>query len=293
GLIADVGGDLPTKSNKGIVIMAAAGALVFGVALGYMLNNITSKSKLVAQGKEKGAQMYEEASETAKMRASIALAMKDIPQKIAADPKAGAEELKKLSDTNFEKHPKVDALFGRELATIHGNDIKRVFQLYEEANGLKTDLGSLTNFVAANASSLAKEGGPSSFGVLSKEDGITLVEVVQPMCPGEGEDPAPCTPDTVGNAIGYLVRDKLGAEPSFAPTGGGAGQVRPISSGDEMYLYLVGQNPENNAKILYQRMLGNVQTRLEDMNKVERRAIKALAKFSDDPESAGEETAEE
>ncbi|MEZ4430707.1 MAG: hypothetical protein R3A51_23770, partial [Nannocystaceae bacterium] len=71
------------------------------------------------------------------------------------------------------------------------------------------------------------------------------------------------------------------------------GQVRPISSGDEMYLYLVGQNPENNAKILYQRMLGNVQTRLEDMNKVERRAIKALAKFSDDPESAGEETAEE
>lgn len=282
GLIADVGGDLPTKSNKGIVIMAAGGALIFGVALGYMLNNITSKSKLVAQGKEKGAQMFEEASETAKMRASIALAMKDIPGKIAADPKAGAEELKKLSDTNFEKHPKVENLFGWQLAAVHPTGIKKTFELYEEANGLKTDLSYLANFVTTYADALKEGSGPRQFAVRFNKGKVTLVARGAPVC---GE--APCEAGKEKEATGYMVVDTIGGEEKPAQIGTDDGNVMAVDPEGQMYGYIVGLKPENNAAVYYGSLLKRVAERLEAMNTAEKRALKALSNYSDNPDVDG------
>ncbi|MEZ4451668.1 MAG: hypothetical protein R3B09_19535 [Nannocystaceae bacterium] len=282
GLIADVGGDLPTKSNKGIVILAAAGALVFGVVLGYMLNNITSKSKLVAQGKEKGAAMFTEASETAKMRASIALAMKDIPGKIAADPKAGAEELKKLSDTNFEKHPKVENLFGWQLAAVHPTGIKKTFELYEEANGLKTDLSYLANFVGTYADALKEGGGPRLFAVRFNKGKVTLVARGAPVC-GEG----PCEAGKEKEATGYMVVDTVGGEEKPAQIGTEDGNIMPVDPEGQMYGYIVGLKPENNAAAVYGALLKRVADRLEAMNTAEKRALKALSNYSDNPDVDG------
>ncbi|MCB9752861.1 MAG: hypothetical protein H6713_23140 [Myxococcales bacterium] len=290
--IIDVGGDVPAKGSKGLVAFAAAGALVLGMLFGWVGKSTLGKSQQITRARAKGQTMATEVQAVADMRKDISLKMEDLKKQIAEDPKAGGEALKELNAANFEKHPKVDDLFGWQLASIHPKDVKKVFQLYEEANGLKTDLGYLAGFVTANAAALGKAGGPASFGVLfDDKGGMTLVETVAAMCKGEGDAPAPC-PDG-DNAIGYLVRDKLGSEPAFAPIGTGAGQISPINRSDEMYLYLVGQNPENNAKLVYGRLLAQVNTRLEEMNKVERRAINALKAYANDPDVDGSNPAEE
>ncbi len=260
---------------------------------GWVGKSTLGKNQLVTRAKKKGQKMAAEVENVAKMRKDISLKMEDLKKQIAEDPKAGGEALKELNAANFEKHPKVDDLFGWQLASIHPKDVKKVFQLYEEANGLKTDLSYLAGFVSANAPSLGKAGGPSSFAVVFDDKGkMTLVEAVLPMCKGEGDQPAPCKGDPK-DAIGWMYRTKLGADPAYAPLGTGPGTITPVSRTDEMYLYLVGQNPENNAKLVYQRLLGQVNARLEEMNKVERRAINALKAYAADPDVDGSNPAEE
>ncbi len=282
GLIADVGGDFAPKSNKGIIIMAALGALVFGMALGWVGNSISSKSALIESGKKKGLDMLGEVQEVAKLRKKISLQMKDLAGKIKADPKAGAAELKALNEATFEQHPKIDALFGWQLASVHKAGIIKTFELYEEANGLKTDLSYLSTFVENYADALKDGSGPRVFAIKFVKGNAVIVARVGAIC---GE--AACTADTEAKATALKIIDKVGGEPVVLPIGTGEGQVMPVTPTGGMYGYIIGLKPENNAAAVYGSLLKRVMGRLEAMNTAETRALKALKNYSDDPDVDG------
>src|SRR5690606_25852140 len=104
------------------------------------------------------------------MRKGISLKIDELQKLVATDPNKGADELVNLLKTNFEKSPKVDDLFGWQLAGIGSEGIRRTFDLYEEANGLKLDLGYLAGFVTANAGALKESGGPRLLAIKFKKD---------------------------------------------------------------------------------------------------------------------------
>lgn len=284
GLIggADLG-DVPSKGNRGIVIMAAVGALAFGVALGWIGNSITSKGEIKAVAMRKGGDMYNEAAKVSDMRKGISLKIDELQKQVAADPAKGADELVNLLKTNFEKSPKVDDLFGWQLAGIGPEGIRRTFDLYEEANGLKLDLGYLAGFVTANAGALKDNGGPRLLAIKFKKDGsAVLVERGEPVC---GEEACPDGKD--GDATGYQIREAVNQEFAVAQKGTGEGQVLPLSADTQIYQYIVGQNPENNAKAVAASLFAKVKARLEEMSKAENRALKALKSYSEDPNIDG------
>ncbi len=282
GLIADVGGDFAAKSNKGIVIMAAVGALIFGMALGWVGNSISSKGALVESGKKKGLDMLGEVQEVAKLRKKISLQMADLAKKMAKDPKAGAAELKALNEATFEQHPKIDALFGWQLAAVHKAGIKKTFELYEEANGLKTDLSYLSTFVENYADALKAGSGPRVFAIKFVKGSAVIVARIGAVC---GE--AACEPGSEGKATALQIIDKVGGEPVTAQIGTDEGQVMPVTPTGGMYGYIIGLKPENNAAAVYGSLLKRVQGRLEAMNTAESRALKALKNYSDDPDIDG------
>ena len=50
-----------------------------------------------------------------------------------------------------------------------------------------------------------------------------------------------------------------------------------------LYQYAIGDHPEQNAANLYKGLAGRVSERLDAMAKYEKRALAALAKYSDNP----------
>lgn len=279
GIIGDGGGEIQARGNKGLVALAAGAALVVGILFGYVGNQISSKNALVAQGKAKGAVMFEEASKVAEMRKGISLKMQELNKTIQTDPAKGGDELVTLLTTNFDKAPQVDQLFGWQLAAVFPEGIKRTFDLYEEANGLKVDLGYLAGFVKNNVKALAA-GGPQRFAVRFGGKGVTLVELLDPVC-GDPKAPTPC--ESGKEPAGWNIRTDTGGAPSFAAVGTEEGQIQPLSPEGSIYGYIVGLNPENNAKIVVGSLLGRINERLEAMSKAEGRALKALKRYSDDP----------
>jgi len=282
GLIADVGGDFPTKSNKGIVVIAAVAALLFGVGLGWIGNTISSKGTLVESGKKKGADMLSEVQQVADLRKKISLKMEDLAKKMATDPKAGAAELKELNESTFEQHPKIDSLFGWQLAAVHKAGIIKTFELYEEANGLKTDLSYLATFVENYSDALKEGSGPRVFAIKFEKGNAIIVARVGAIC---GE--AACEAGSEGSATALQIIDKVGGEPVTAAIGTEDGQVMPVSPSGGMYGYIIGLKPENNASAVFGSLLKRVQERLEAMNTAESRALKALKNYSDDPDVDG------
>ena len=282
GLIADVGGDLPSRGNKGIVVMAAVGALVFGIAIGWIGNNITSKGALVAVGKAKGADMLKEVQAVSDMRKSISLAMEEIPKKIEADPKAGAQAIKDLNAANFEKAPKVDNLFGWQLAAVHPVGIKKVFELYEEANGLRTDLAFLANFVDSYAAALKEGSGPRRFAVKFAKGGKALLVAVEGGVCGD----SPCDLGDKG-LTGLSIRETVNGEPASVGLGTDEGEAVLVDAEGQMYGYVIGLRPENYAASAYAGLFGRVKGRLEEMATAEKRALKALANYSENPDVDG------
>lgn len=282
GLIGDAG-EVAPKGNKGLTILASAAALAFGVALGWIGHQITSKGDLVAQAKAKGGVMFNEAVKVSDMRKGISLKIDELQKLVSTDPVKGTEELANLLKANFEKTPKVDDLFGWQLAGIGPEGIRRTFDLYEEANGLRLDLGYLANFVGGNAKALTDAGGPRVFGVKFKKDGsVVLVERGEPVC---GE--AACAEGKELEATGFKVRETVNAEWAVAARGTEEGQVLPLSADSQIFAYVVGLNPENNAKLVAASLFAKVKQRLEDMSKAEGRALKALKSYSDDPNVDG------
>lgn len=278
-------GEIQQKGNKGLIALAAGAALLLGIAVGYLFQQITSKGAQVKAGKDKGAVMFTEAQAVADMRKDISLKIDDIGKNIIGKPDTAAKTLEEIIKTNFEKTPNVETLFGWQLAAIHPEGIKRTFQLYNEAAGLNVELRYLAGFVVGNVPALTS-GGPKMFATMAKGKGAILVERLEAMC-GDPKAAAPCAPGKEGEAVGFNVRVDPNAPPAFAALGTEDGQIQPLLPDGGVYMMAIGSTPEANAQKTAAFLFQRVKERLETMSKAEGKALKALKKYSDDPNVDG------
>jgi hypothetical protein len=103
-----------------------------------------------------------------------------------------------------------------------------------------------------------------------------------------GDGKAPCAPGAADEAVGWTIRDNPGAAPAYAAIGtGDEGQIQVLLPEGGVYGSVVGANPEANAKNTALLLYARVKERLEAMSKAEGRALKALKKYSDDPNVDG------
>lgn len=191
-------------------------------------------------------------------------------------------------------------LFGWQLASVDFNGVKAAFQLYDEVAQLQQNLGLMAT-VLAGYGNVMKVGGPSLYGVTFGPSGGRLVAIADSLCgeaPPEGEGggeggeeaPAPsykpCGADS-DKAVAYKILDLGGGEPTIAPRGTGEGQVVVLLGEGAAYEYAIGIEPGNNAANFYKLALGRVEISLEEMDKAEEKALKALKKYSEDPNVDG------
>jgi hypothetical protein len=99
-------GDVAPKGSKGLVALAAGAALLIGIILGYLINQINSKGALVEQGKTKGAVMYTEAAAVAEMRKGISLKMDEIGKAIIEKPADAAKSWSRSSTRSASRRPR-------------------------------------------------------------------------------------------------------------------------------------------------------------------------------------------
>ena len=284
--IIDAGGEIQARGSKGLVVFAALLAAGFGAMAGWLGHKILDTRERVEVGKRKGAEMAGEVATVADARKSISLAMDDLEKKVGEDPQAGAKAIEELLKQHFDKHPKVDALFGWQLASVHASGIRRTFDLYEEANRLKLDLAYLARHLTAYDEVLKNDAGPLLFGLYFKASGAQLVLALAPLC-GEGEldELKPCNDG--GDAVAYLIQDAPGSEPRRVPRGTDANEATMLLNDGEIYQLAIGAKPERNAGTIRDAMIGRVKERLEAMAKAERTALKALENYAENPNVDG------
>ena len=170
--------------------------------------------------------------------------------------------------------------------------IKRTFELFDEATRLQKDLGYLSAFLSSQEKALKSGGGPSQFAVKFTDAGGVLVAAVGAVCAeGDGEvkleEAKPCAQDKAGEAVGYTVLESLGAEPTVFPKGTAPGQVTLLRAGGPIYDYAVGMEPNRNAIIMRNALLGRAKEHLEGMSKAEKAALKALENYAANPNVDG------
>ncbi len=309
--IIDTGGDVTPRGSKGLVIFAALLAAGLGAVGGFIGNKIVSKRELIASGQSKGEAMVKEVQAVSELRKTVSLEMDSIKKKIAEDPEAAAGLVTSLLTDNFNTRPKIDELFGWQLASVHTKGIKATFKLYNEANRLELELQGLAKLLTDFAPQIKAAGGPALFGVTAKTNGVKLVSIMQPMCgevPAEGEKPPaegegaegggdkpaaapaldslkPC--DDSGAAVGFKVRDTLAGEPVVMLKGFGKDQVTIVVPDQEIYSFAVGLEPNKNALNVLDFQLKRVTEQLERMNSAEKTALKALENYADSPDVDG------
>jgi hypothetical protein len=285
----DVGGEVKSRSNTGLIVFALLGGVLIGSAVGWLMHKVSSTRERVDAGKAKGAEMVREVEQVAETRKAISLGMEDVKKAIATDPKAGAEQLAQMVQTNFEKHPKVESLFGWQLAAVNPNGVKRVFELYEAANRLKTELLYTVGFLLQNGEMIAQGSQMAPvFAVLFTDKGAQLVEALGPMCGESLEDLAALKPcEDSSKALAFKIREAPGGADKVVPKGAAAGQAVLLSSEGAVYGYAIGLEPRRNAAVLFSGMMQRIDERLAEMNKAEGTALKALANYADSPDVDG------
>lgn len=289
GIIESGGGDYKGKSNIGLTAFIFAVGVGVGIAGGWLGHTITSKSAQVDVGKTKGAQMVEGVQQISEGRKSVSLAMEGLTQKMGQDPKAAATEIESLLKDKFDLQQRIDGLFGWQLASVHKSGIDRTFQLYDEANRLKTDLGYLAAFLSTHAEALQAGGGPGNFAVLVKGDSAgTILAALEPLCGENPQNAQPCPPDKSGDAVAIRAIDSLaeGAEPKVFPLGNDPGQAVLLGK-DGVYAYAVGMEPNKNAIVFRDSLLARINGHLEAMAKAEKAAMASLQNYADSPNVDG------
>ena len=287
-------GDVQPRGSKGLVFFAALMAAGVGGIAGWQGRSILEKNERKEIASTKGSQMVGEVQQVADVRKGVSLAMEDLEKKIASDPTAASDEISGLLAEEFDKHPKIDALFGWQLASINSLGVKRTFDLYDEANRLQLDLGYLARFLQENAEALKDAGGPTLFAVVFKGDSVQLVEAIAPLCGESVEDPEslkPCGGSDGNNAVAYQVRTKVGGDPVVVPRGTEKGQAMLLVPEGQIYNYAVGLEPGKNALKVRIGMVERVKARLEAMAKAEKVALEALQKYAEDPNVDGDAAA--
>jgi hypothetical protein len=295
---ADTGGDVPGRSSVGVVLFASVVALGIGLAVGWLGQRIVSGKERISVSKSVGQEMITQVEGVADTRKAVSLGLESAKEVVMTDPKKGAEQLTAIAQENFDKSAQIDALFGPQLGSIHKAGLKRIFELYEQYNRLRTDLGLLAGFLDANAAALAQAGGPVRFAILFKEGGATMVEYVAPLCPpADAAPPAdkekgapdaaalaaakPCNDEA--KAIGLSIREGIGGEPRSVAKGAGPDQAVPLTNEGAVFTYAVGLEPAKNAANVRQHLMARVQEDLTEMSRAEVTALKALQNYSDNP----------
>jgi hypothetical protein len=280
GLIGGADIDITPRKNTGLALAALAGGIVIGGMLGWVGHDVSNKRAMAGQAKDKAGKMIDEVARVAETRKTIALQFEDVVKKIKEKPDEGMTELTTLYTNSFGKDanfPQVEDLFGWQLASLHPNSVRRIFGLYKNANDLVMDMGFLAQYVAANSKAMA--GGPKAFAVSNG----TLVEFVGLVCGMEGEGeaakPVDCTAETAAQATHMKVRDTPGGGVKMVEVA----TTQAIKPAGAMYLYAIGANPERNPAQMVDMLSANVEARLAEMGKLEEKAKKALAAYSDDP----------
>lgn len=291
GILDDVGEIAPRKQT-GLIILVAAAALGVGTGVGWLLHKISDTKKRVDSGSAKGAEMLAEVKKIEEARGKVALGWEDALKKVVEDPTAGAADLTTLKQEKYGEGFNVEALFGWQLASMNPEAIKLVFSLYEQANGLAFDLGYLANYATDNAAALGEAGGPSQFAVYNGK----LVAVAGLACPGkapegeeppaegeEGPPPVKCEEGSGQDPVGIVIKESLDGE-EIIVTGGAA----VIAAEGPIYQYAIGENPSKNATARFQALAGQVQYRLDTMPKLEKKVLKALEAYGDNPTTDGD-----
>jgi hypothetical protein len=278
GIIDDAGVDVKPRKNTGLTILVALGGIAFGTAIGWLAQKGVDTSARVESAKAKGGEMFQEVSRLKDVRAKISMGMEDVKKATAEDPKKGAEALTALLTENFGgDQPTEDKLFGWQLASMHPRSINAIFSFYTRYTVLQMALVDLASHMQANAAVLAENAGPARFAVINKNTGAVLVEYVKPIC--NLEEKAPCAEGKEGEAVGYEIRETLGGPTAVVPTE----QATPLLPEGPMFKYAFGDKPERNASIKYARLMSAVESQLEEMSKVEKRALSSLEAYVGDP----------
>lgn len=289
--VIDSGPEIKPRGNKGLVILACAATMALGGVFGWLANTIKSKQERIDQGRQKGEKMVEQVTAVSEARKSVSLAMEDLKKEVAENPTAAAEKVTALLTGELSKQPQVSEMFGWQLASVDPGGVKAVFQLYGKLSDLQGNLQVLANFLTSYGS-IMKVGGPSLFGITFTPAGGKLVIITKGLC---GEDPTkpetlkPC--EDASKAVVFETQE-FGGEPKLMPRGTGEGQAVMLVPDGTVYSYAIGLEPGKNAANLYKVMIGRVDENLTEMNAAEEKAIAALAKYSDDPNVDGSQSAE-
>jgi hypothetical protein len=290
GLI-DGGPEIKPRGSKGLVMLAAFAAMLLGVVLGWLGNTITSKRANIDAGRAKGEKMVEQVVAVSDARKSVSLAMEDLKKDVAENPTAAADKVTALLTGELTKQPQMSEMFGWQLASVDPAGIKAVFVLYQKLNDLQGNLQVLANFLTSYGS-IMKVGGPQLFGITFTAEGGKLVIITKGLCsetPDKPETIKPC--EDLSKAVAFETQE-FGSEPKVMARGAGEGQAILLVPDGSVYQYVVGLEPGKNAANLYKVMLGRVDENLTEMNGAEEKALAALAKYSEDPNVDGSQSAE-
>lgn len=282
-------GDVPQRSNVGVIAFAGVIFLAVGLGVGWMGQRILSGRERLEAAKAKGDEMYKEVQKVSDTRKGVALKLDEVQKVVMTDPAAGATAIKSLLSESFDKHPEVSNLFGWQLGAIATSGVKKVFELFDRAEHVKSGLQDLAVFLETNKDALGASGGPSLFGVKFQAEGPgQMVAVTGLMC---GENPADAASlkdcDDPATATAYKVVDGIGAAEKVVPKGTAADQVTLIAPAGGVYTYAVGQEPAKNAARMRDFLMKGIADKLAEMSAAETTALKALENYASNPDVDG------
>lgn len=282
GLIDDVGEVAPRKQT-GLIVLAAVAALGIGIGAGWILHQGNDTRARVAAASKKADEMLAEVQKISETRKKISLQWEDFKKKATSKPEEAADMLTTMLSEDLKEFPSANALFGWQLASMDPAAIKRIFSLYEEANGLFIDLGYLANYVQNNAEALKEAGGPSQFAVAPAPNGagMVMVELTKAIC--NIEEKTQCEKGKEAEAVGYAVREEIGGPEGIVSKE----EAMPLLPAGKIFTYAFTETPGKNALITYSKLAAKVEQRLEKMSKLEKQALEALEAFGKDPDVDG------
>ena len=284
GLIGDDTGGVPSRSGTGLALTALGGGVLIGALLGFFGAEVSNKRSMADNATAKAMEMLKEVERVKETRTKISLQFEDVVKEIDKDPKAASEKLTALLVESFgpdSDFPKVESLFGWQLASLHPKSVRTTFSLYKASQDLVVDMGFLAQYINANAEVIGGRG-PKTYAVVMGEGGAVLVEYAGAVCgETEGDDPKPvmCEAGKEGDATAVMIRENPGGPTGALPVD----QVQVLQPKGAIYQYAIGDHPEQNAANLYKGLAARVQERLDAMAKYEKSTLSALAKYGDNP----------
>ena len=283
----DLGVDMPGRSNIGVIAFSGSIFLLVGLGVGWLGHKIISGNEKLEAAKSKGDVMYKEVVEVSNARKGIALKLEtEIGKTVMADPAAGSQAIIALLGETFEKFPRLENLYGWQLAGIHPTGIKKVFELYEKSTRVKIELGALAGFLAENAATLQTSGGPVSFGVKFTADGAQMVALTAALCGENLTDLAalkPCPDPT--KALAFKVQEGLEPTEKVLAKGTAVDQVMFLAPAGQIYNYAIGLEPAKNSAKVRDFMMKRIKETVDEMAPAEAAALKAMANYSENPDA--------